>query len=340
MPKKITYDDFVNRSNLIHKRKYDYSKSNLSGGVHVPVEIICPIHGSFFQSPAEHMRGCKCPKCAYIEVHNKQRKTNETFIKEIEKIYGDKYDFSKVNYTGAKNKVCVICPIHGEFYIRPNDLLNGHGCPACAGTKPLTTDSFKERAIKMFGNKYEYDNVNYKNLGTHVMVTCKKHGDFPITPRNFFNGYGCPKCNQSHLEKSVECFLEKAGVDYYYQYKPQWAGSFKYDFYIPLYNTIIECQGRQHFGVIDYFKGEEGYKYLKSNDILKNKLCKKNGVKIVYLLYNANVNIPEDLTVIYNSENTFFNIETLWGYITKTDEINETILRDLIKEELLKRIKK
>ena len=34
--------------------------------------------------------------------------TNEIFIEKSKKIYGDRYDYSKLIYNGSKNKVCII----------------------------------------------------------------------------------------------------------------------------------------------------------------------------------------------------------------------------------------
>ena len=36
----------------------------------------------------------------------------------------------------------------------------------------------KVKELKKHNNLYTYDNVDYKNTDTHVMITCKKHGDF------------------------------------------------------------------------------------------------------------------------------------------------------------------
>ena len=41
------------------------------------------------------------------------------------------YDYSKVNYINAREKVCIICKIHGDFLQSPNDHLNGCGCQKC-----------------------------------------------------------------------------------------------------------------------------------------------------------------------------------------------------------------
>ena len=61
-----------------------------------------------------------------------RRKDTEWFINEARKIHGDKYDYSKAVYTNNKTKVCIICPIHGEFYQTPkNHVTNKQGCPQC-----------------------------------------------------------------------------------------------------------------------------------------------------------------------------------------------------------------
>ena len=145
-----------------------------------------------------------------------KKKTNDEFLSQIKAIWGDKYDFSKVVYNGATNKVTVICPKHGEFQIRAADLLHGHGCPACGGVKRLTTQSFIERARKIHGDKYDYSLVDYKNLSTPVQIIChekddngNEHGVFLQTPRNHLEGDRCPKCFKS-VKRTQEQFLTQA----------------------------------------------------------------------------------------------------------------------------------
>lgn len=58
--------------------------------------------------------------------------TNEQFIKRAKEIHGDKYDYSKVEYKRSDEKVCIICPIHGEFWQRPSFHISySNGCPIC-----------------------------------------------------------------------------------------------------------------------------------------------------------------------------------------------------------------
>lgn len=57
--------------------------------------------------------------------------TTEEFIRRAKEVHGDKYDYSKVEYINNKTKVCIICPIHGEFWQTPKEHLFGQGCPKC-----------------------------------------------------------------------------------------------------------------------------------------------------------------------------------------------------------------
>lgn len=60
---KLTNKEFIDRSLTIHNSRYDYSKTGYEG-IFQEVEIICPIHGSFFQTPDCHLKGYNCPRCS------------------------------------------------------------------------------------------------------------------------------------------------------------------------------------------------------------------------------------------------------------------------------------
>ena len=53
--------------------------------------------------------------------------TTKEFIERAKNVHGDKYDYSKVNYINCEEKVCIICPIHGEFWQIATEHLQGHG---------------------------------------------------------------------------------------------------------------------------------------------------------------------------------------------------------------------
>lgn len=57
--------DFVQKMTKLKGDRYDYSKV-IYKGTHKPVEIVCKIHGSFWQTPSSHKskQDCGCPLCA------------------------------------------------------------------------------------------------------------------------------------------------------------------------------------------------------------------------------------------------------------------------------------
>ena len=131
---RITTKEFIKKAKKIHGDKYDYSKAKYINNI-TPICIICSVHGEFWQTPIHHLRGCDCPKCSKINGSLKQRLNTNDFIEKAKKVHGDKYDYSKVKYTTTNEKVCIVCPEHGEFWQEASSHLRGCGCPVCKESK-------------------------------------------------------------------------------------------------------------------------------------------------------------------------------------------------------------
>ena len=205
--KNITTEEFINRAREVHGDKYDYSKVKY-GDSKTKVCIICPKHGEFWQLPGNHLRGKGCILCSK-PVYN----TN-SFIEEAKKVHGDKYDYSKAKYTKAIEKVCIICPIHGEFWQTPNSHLRGQGCPKCGGSKQLTTKEFIGKAREIHGDKYDYSKVEYVNANTKVCIICPIHGEFWQTPTSHLNSSGCPVCGKGFTKEYKFNLLKEFESEY------------------------------------------------------------------------------------------------------------------------------
>ena len=282
--KKLTTKEFIKRSRLKHDNFYNYSKS-IYINKRTKVEIICPIHGSFFQLPESHYnRGDGCPICA---IKNKA-KTTEQFIKEAKKIYGDKYNYSKINYINTDTKVEIICPIHGSFFKRPDSFLSGCGCPECSD-KTKTTEEFINEARKIHNNFYDYSLANYKNAKTKIKIICPKHGLFEQTPNNHLNNQGCPKCNSSKGEIAIREALKENNILFEEQKRFKELIKFPFDFYLPKKNLLIEYNGIQHYKAIDFFGGEKQLAKQKENDKLKKDFCKTNNLNLLTISYKDNI---------------------------------------------------
>ena len=122
-----TKEYFIEQANKVHQDKYDYSLV-IYNGVRNKVNIICQNHGMFEQRPSDHLDGNGCRKC----IIDKQRSSKDEFIQKAKELYGNKYDYSLVEYITNKTKVKIMCKKHGVFEQNPNSHLDGHGCQYCS----------------------------------------------------------------------------------------------------------------------------------------------------------------------------------------------------------------
>ena len=281
---------FIKKARKEHGDKYNYSKVEYVDS-DTKVCIICPNpeHGEFWQRPSSHAQGKGCPKCANESTSERCRLSKEDFIKKAREKHGGKYDYTKVNYVNNKTKVCIICPEHGEFKQNPKHHKRGVGCPKCYADKvrerlTLTKEEFIEKACEKHGNKYDYSKVEYVDSNTKVCIICPnpEHGEFCQKPSKHLQGQGCPKCNLSHLERSVMNYLDNMGITYDYQKHFKWLGQQSLDFYLPDYKVGVECQGLQHFFPVEYFGGDKGFKQTLERDKRKKALCEKHDIKLLY----------------------------------------------------------
>lgn len=205
---KLTKEDVLARFKKVHGDKYDYSLVEYSDQV-TPVTIICPIHGSFKQSPENHWNGHGCKKCKNTKLSQDRIISQSEFIRRAKEIHGNYYSYEKTIYTGYDNYVTITCPKHGDVQQFAGAHLRGHGCVFCANRAPLTKDIFVKMARIIHGDKYDYSKVNYINARTHVTIICPIHGAFKQTPDNHFRGNGCMQCS-GKAKKTTEQFIAEA----------------------------------------------------------------------------------------------------------------------------------
>lgn len=180
---------FIQRSVSVHGTRYDYSKSEYKRA-HEPVIITCRDHGDFSQCPSSHWRGVGCPKCGGVG-----KLSNDEFISRAKEKHGDTYDYSEVLYVNLKTKVSIICRKHGAFLQAPNAHIRSDGCPECSKSKPLNTETFIKKSVKIHGSVYDYSCSKYSGAGDKIAIKCKTHGVFHVLAYKHYNGVGCPKCS-------------------------------------------------------------------------------------------------------------------------------------------------
>lgn len=122
--------------------------------------------------------------------------TTESFIAEAKEIYGDRYDYSKVDYKNRDNRVIVTCPVHGDFQVYAREHLDGKGCPKCE-----KGEKFIAKLKEKFGDKFGLDEFVYESSTTPVTLICPTHGAFSKLPNQILNlQFGCPHCGNDAKE--------------------------------------------------------------------------------------------------------------------------------------------
>jgi hypothetical protein len=273
--KRRTTEEFILEAKKVWGDKYDYSLVEYrNSATHVKIIYDGVI---FDQNPQSHLSGM-APEL----LMNK-----DFFIKRAKDRWGDKYDYSLVEYLHCKSKVKIL--YRGVIFEQtPAQHLS------CAPeniklSKRKTTDEFIEEAKRIHDFKYSYDKSEYLSNQTKLIITCPKHGDFKQRPLSHLQGNGCPSCGESRGEKEISKFLEKYNITFSRQHKfPDCRNIFElpFDFYLPSFRIAIEFDGKQHYEPSEFFGGAEAYERLIKNDKIKNDYCEENFINLIRIKYD------------------------------------------------------
>lgn len=121
---------------------------------------------------------------------------NAEFIARATEVHGGRYDYSKVSYRYAREKVEIVCPEHGSFWQAPHKHIHAkHGCPACKPTARVTEAAFVARVREVHGDSLSVAPGTFTKMFARVKMVCEKHGVFePLASNVVNNRSGCPKC--------------------------------------------------------------------------------------------------------------------------------------------------
>jgi hypothetical protein len=128
-----------------------------------------------------------------------RRKTKEEVNKQLED--AGRYIRLKTNYINALTKTLFECEHNHTWMVRPNDVLNGHGCPECAGLSQSSKEKVNEQlssrgsSIKMIGD--------YINALTKSEFMCGSGHSWSARPNDILSGRGCPTCSDTTLSIEI-----------------------------------------------------------------------------------------------------------------------------------------
>lgn len=277
---KLT-DEFIDMAKSIWGDKYDYS---LCEYINARTKVKIIYDGIVYeQLPNSHL---KYPCEGFL--------SQEIFLEKAIKKWKDKYDYSLVKFTTANEKVKIIFDNviyeqtpHNHLKYAPEKRL-GYG----------SNERFTLLANEIHDDKYSYENVDYKNDRTKILIACPSHGNFKQTPSAHLRGQGCPSCRESFGEKKIAKFLDNNNILFEREKKFEGCKNeshLRFDFYLPNMRTCIEFDGIQHFEPLTFFGGVESFYKLQKKDKIKNNYCEDNYINLIRIRYDQLDNIEQIL---------------------------------------------
>lgn len=156
--KKLTTEEFIQRSIKVHGNKYDYSKVNYVN-YNTKVTIICPEHGEFQQTPQEHLRGSGCPKCN----QSKGEVLVENILKELKLPYKTQVPIYHKIFSQAKVVVDFIVKFNNiPYIIEYNGIQHYIPVEHFGGLIKFEKQQLRDNQLRAFCKKYKVPLIEIK----------------------------------------------------------------------------------------------------------------------------------------------------------------------------------
>jgi len=192
----MTKFEFLERAREKHGYKYQYP--NLSDIVLSTDNVDIEYKGGLYsQNVSKHIKLGRCPE------KNTPSKTTQQFIKEAIEIWGDKYDYSLVDYKGALKKVKIIYDDVIFEQVAVSHLRK------MAPEDNSNYEYFIKRAKATWCDKYDYSLVEFVNCSTKVKIIY--NGCVYLQTPTGHLKYAPENINLS-VRKTTEQFIKEASI--------------------------------------------------------------------------------------------------------------------------------
>lgn len=221
----ITIQDACNEK--FGKGIYDFSRAAYNG-MNEPIEVVCPKHQITFHSKPNNLingDGYACPECKREYFQSKYSRKLDDWIELFRLVHGDRYDYSKVEQSAnSREKVEIICPDHGSFYMEPFCHYTGkQGCPKC-GFQNSRNVTVSEPEKQLYN--WLVDNTNETVISNDRTVLNGKEIDIWIPDQNLgieVNGVYWHsdkiKDRQYHAQKTDEANRKGVTLLHFYDFE-------------------------------------------------------------------------------------------------------------------------
>lgn len=253
-----------------------------------PIECVCAKCGHRWKPSINSLScGRGCPECAKFKRSAWKKWSNEEFLTKLSELNNGIIPLEE--YKSAKTKMRFACKFGHIWETKPQNVINGHDCPYCAGKKAwvgendlCTTHPDIVEILKRTEDGYKYS----QGSGKIVEFVCPLCGH--VSKKRIRDvckqGFSCPVCSDgvSYPNKFGRAFLSQLPIDSFEcEWQPNWAKPYRYDNYFE-YNGIpyiLEMDGGFHYIEKPVFglTLEERQRI----DSIKTNLAHMNGINII-----------------------------------------------------------
>lgn len=195
-------------------------------------------------------------------------------------------------------KVQCDCESKTNFVVNGRSLVDG-SCRSCGclQKKLLAQRSSIDLTNKIIGTFKALEPTEERE-GKHVIWRCKciKCGQERKISTGRFNINHIPLCvccegTLSKGEIEIINILKENNIKFEKEKtfkdlkNTETQGNYRYDFYLPDYNRLIEFDGEQHFRITGWYSDEKKLKARQKADTIKNKYALDHGFELIHIPY-------------------------------------------------------
>lgn len=263
--------------------------------------------------PANVLKGRGCGIChrrnlssaGSKELENRRLKTAKELDHRVKEVHGNKVRRdSSTPYVNSYTKIFWYCDQGHHWKAEPRSIKSGRGCPTCGAEKHVQAVA-RISKLAVISAYSQLDGRSIQHLPTKDNTkgfptsTCSREKwkciecscVWETSISNITSqGTSCPRCANGNTkgETYTRELLEEYGVEFQSQKKfPDLirVNHLSYDFYIPSMNTLIECQGQQHYKPVEFMGGAKKFADQQERDHLKKEYARKNGYLLLEISY-------------------------------------------------------
>ncbi len=293
--------------------------------------VRCNNGHDFLITPNKIKQNRWCPHCKKVTLEN----ICEIVNNKGGKIFGE---FKSIHST-----MTFMCDKGHVWNTKITNIKYGNSwCPTCANRIKLNIDYFKNLA-EIKGGKCLTD--EYNNQQDKLKFVCANNHIWKSYAKHIRAGHWCPQCHIYRGEEIVRICLEYIFNSPFPKYKSDKLISSKnkrleLDGYNEQLGIAFEHDGLQHYGfnIFRVKNFEDGYKNIISNDLDKENICKKLGIKLIKVPAIGRLTKIEDLKYVLKHRFDILNIDiqvpnnipnNIYDKISKKslDEINNIAIK-------------